>query len=111
MNTDEQTPQPTVTLTAHAVSLLPENHVDFPLFVIYVEREHRTDLWKIRAGSHVLDSNGLWQLNGPCRCGGSHAPRLFALDDALRRATEAAPDVRFGDRTAIDVYRQSQEPK
>lgn len=111
MNTDEQIPQATVTPTAHAVSLLPETHHDYPLFVIYVERERSTDLWKIRAGSRVLDSNGLWQHNGPCRCRTPHAPRLFALDDALRRATEAAPDFRFGDRTAIDVYRQSQEPK
>jgi Uma2 family endonuclease len=108
MTRDGQTPPVTVTVTAHTVSLLPETHSDFPLFVITVERVHGQDLWKIRHNGRALDDMGVWVHDGQCRCRTVHRPTRFLLPDALRLAYTAAPDVTFNERTAADTYRESQ---
>lgn len=109
MTPPEQNTPVNAQLKSFTVSVLPENHRDFLLYVITVERTQGTELWKIRHGQRVLDDTGTWTHDGPCRCRNPHRPTQHTLSDARQLAAAAAPAVAFNGRTASDTYRAHQE--
>ncbi|MEU5426894.1 hypothetical protein AB0H73_14995 [Streptomyces olivoreticuli] len=88
-------PEVTAWPTRYAVSLLPEDHVDYHLFVITVE-DRGNNQWAITRNGSCLGSDGTWD-HGIKEYGrGARwlATHRFDLDTALRLAKRAAPSIR-----------------
>ncbi|MEW2568392.1 hypothetical protein [Streptomyces sp. NPDC047070] len=107
--TPQAPPTVTVSLKTITVSVLPETHPDFDSYVLTLERDQGTELWKIRHGGRALDVDGVWTHDGPCRCRIIHRPTWHSYEAAMTLAVEAAPNVEFNGRTAAAVW-QSETP-
>jgi hypothetical protein len=84
-------------VSAYTINALPPDDPDADLYELKVEHcgiwEGR-ELWKVTRGSWILDRDGAWspvhENHGP----DWRATHRFGLDDALRLAKAAAPNVR-----------------
>jgi len=94
-------------LTTYTISVLPEGHIDRPIFEITVEYRDRGK-WAVCRMRQCLSVDGQWHFepNPSGRDDDWLASHRFDLDAALSMAREAAPNVRCNRVTAREVAAQ-----
>lgn len=97
-----KTPDPIVSITQYAVSLLPADDVNYKSYVILVERDHQSDCWIIHNGHEYYTDQGTWD---PTRWKADHFSDPVA---ALKIAKDLAPGITVNGRTATEAHRLTQ---
>jgi hypothetical protein len=100
----------TIQPTAYRVSVLPEDDVNYRVFVLTVEYRQEGQ-WAVTSGDSCLGADGAWAEGVKPYGRGDEwiATHRFDEATALRLAQEAAPRVTVMGRTAADAWRASQE--
>lgn len=94
----------TIAITELSLSMLPEDHVDFDLFAVWVQRRPG-DRWAVMLrGKFLLHRDGGWHLR-PIPKSAIDDYR-YEYEDAIRRAREALPLIEVNDRRALDVLNE-----
>jgi len=93
-----------VKVTEYTVSLLPDDHIDAGAFEIRVQYRGR-GLWGVCRMRQCLGADGQWDWESiPSERGDEWLKaHRFELQDALRRALDAAPSVTVNGRTAAEA--------
>jgi hypothetical protein len=104
-------PTARVKATTYTVSLLPEDDVSFPVYMITIE-DRGGDRWAVTRHSMCLGADGDWEFGvKPYDRGddwlNSHR---FDLETAIALAREAAPGVVVNNITALQAFARSKEP-
>ncbi|MEU5660116.1 hypothetical protein ABZ802_31535 [Streptomyces sp. NPDC047737] len=103
-----ETPEATVQATEYEVSILPEDDINRPLFVITVQYRGE-GRWAVTRHGSCLGTDGQWEfgIKEYDRGDAWLDAHRFDLDTALRLAREAAPHVICNGHTALDAYRRT----
>jgi len=94
--------------TEYEVSILPDDDINYPVFVLTVQNRGN-DRWAVVRHQSCLGADGTWDFGIKEYDRGEawlNAHR-FTLDEALRLAKEAAPHVVVNGHTATDAYERA----
>lgn len=94
----------TTRATEYEVSLLPDGDINHGTYAVKVEYRGR-GLWAVTHHRRCLGTDGEWdfELNPSSREDEWLTTHRFGLEEALRLAEVAAPDITVNGRTARDV--------
>jgi hypothetical protein len=93
------TPDPIVSITRYAVSVLPVDDINRKYFVLYVELKPH--------GWIVTDGHQYYGPNDGVELSQSTAHHFADYDDALAVARRLAPDLTVNGHTATEAYRRT----
>ena len=107
---DGQEPGPRVRATRYEVSLLPEDDLNYPLYVIAVETRSAS-LWAVVRHRQCLGTDGEWSWESiPSEREDEWlAAHRFDQETAIRLATEAAPGVTVNGISAAQVLARREQ--